>query len=297
MLAINQGWRALSHFGLPVASLICWDLLIVVAFKVWGWSWVASEHIPLALYGSAISIVVAFRNNAAYSRWWEARTIWGQIMNHSRTLARQVCGAFHSGPETLVVGREIVYHQIAFVHALRQQLRGLDATGEIAHLLTPAQLSTLRAEKNVPLTLQRRMGAMLQLAREGDLIDAWEWQAMDRTLSDLTSAQGGVERIKATPLPKQYDFFVLVFVQAFCLLLPAGMVSKLGWFTPLGSTLVGFIFLAMDRIGRTLEDPFNNDVYDVPLTATARTVEINLRQMLEEAQLPDAAVPVGGVLW
>ncbi len=116
-------------------------------------------------------------------------------------------------------------------------------------------------------------------------------------MSELTAALGGAERIKATPMPRQYDFFVMIFVQAYCLLLPVGLVSRLGWFTPLGSTLIGFMFLAMDRIGRSLEDPFNNDVYDVPLTAISTTIEINLRQMLEEAQAPEGVVPVGGILW
>jgi putative membrane protein len=289
--------RVIRHFGVSVSALLVWDLLIAAAFQSWGWRWVASEHIPLALYGSVIGIVVAFRNNAAYSRWWEARTILGQITNSSRTLARQVCGSFCVSPDATTLCQAIVYHQIAFVHALCQQLRGLDPIGEIGRLLSPAQLSPLRVERNVPLALQRNIGSMLRLARQRDWIDSREWQSIDRTLSELTAAQGGAERIKTTPMPKQYDFFVMAFVHAYCLLLPVGLVSRLGWFTPLGSTFIGFMFLAMDRIGRSLEVPFDNDVYDVPLTAIATTVEINLREMLEESQVPEAASPVGGVLW
>ena len=288
--------RLIRHFGLSVVSLIVWDLLVVVAFKIWGWHWVASEHIPLALYGSAISIVVAFRNNTAYSRWWEARTIWGQIVNNSRNLARQVCGAFHAPPVAVAISREIVYRQIAFVRALRQQLRGLDPIDEISHLVDGPDLAALRSQKNVPLALQRQIGSMLRCARQRDWIDPWEWQSIDRTLGELIASQGATERIKSTPLPKQYDFFVMTFVLAYCLLLPVGMVTRLGWFTPLGSTVVEVMFLAMDRIGRSLEDPFTNDVY-VPLTAMTRTIEINLRQMLEETQLPEAPKQVDGVLW
>ncbi len=154
--------RVVRQFGLSVASLMFWDLLIVVAFMLWGWRWIASDHIPLALYGSVISIVVAFRNNAAYSRWWEARTIWGHIVNNSRTLARQVCGVFGFRPEAMALRQAIVYHQIAFVHALRQQLRGLDVLGEIARLLSPEQLSSLRIERNLPpsLAAQHRLDVM-----------------------------------------------------------------------------------------------------------------------------------------
>jgi putative membrane protein len=75
------------------------------------------------------------------------------------------------------------------------------------------------------------------------------------------------------------------------------MVSSLGWFTPLGSTLVGFIFLALDKIGRDLEDPFDNTMHDIPLTSITRTIEINLRQMLGETQLPEPVVPIDDVLW
>jgi putative membrane protein len=110
-------------------------------------------------------------------------------------------------------------------------------------------------------------------------------------------AQGGAERIKNTPMPKQYDYFPQLFVQIYCLLLPLALVTNMGWYTPLGSTLVGFIFLALDKIGRDLEDPFENTIYDVPLTAITTTIDINLRQLLGEKELPQGQKPVHGVLW
>ena len=141
------------------------------------------------------------------------------------------------------------------------------------------------------------MGLLIREMRGRGWIDGLEWQSMDRNLDDLLNAQGGNERIKNTPLPKQYDFFPMLFVQIYCLLLPVGMVESLGWFTPLGSTLVGFMFLALDKIGRDLEDPFENTIYDLPLTSITTTIEINLRQMLGETSLPEAATPTNGILW
>ena len=141
------------------------------------------------------------------------------------------------------------------------------------------------------------MGRLLRQSKDRGWIHRLEWQAMDRNLDDLADAQGGAERIKNTPMPKQYDFFPMLFVQIYCLLLPIGMVENLGWFTPLGSTLVGFMFLALDKIGRDLEDPFDNKIYDVPLTSITRTIDINLRQLLGEVQLPLPEEPVRGVLW
>lgn len=298
--------RMLAYVGRPLLALVLWDVLIVLAYKVMHWEWVGSKYVPLALYGSAIGIIVGFRNNSAYGRWWEARGLWGQIVNNSRSLARQVVSTMHV-PEHDGTGREhdavrqmqrrLVHHQIAYVHALRQQLRGLSPWEELERVLPREDLAGLRQSKNVPLSLQQAMGQMLREAKLRGWLDALEWQAMDRNLDDLADAQGGTERIKNTPMPKQYDFFPMLFVQIYCLLLPVGMVENLGWFTPLGSTLVGFMFLALDKIGRDLEDPFDNTIFDVPLTAITRTIEINLRQLLGEAELPEPEKPVRGVLW
>ncbi len=298
-----QMWRMLEYVGWPLVALVGWDLLIVLLYKVLHWGWVGSRNIPLALYGSAIGIIVGFRNNSAYGRWWEARGLWGQIVNNSRSLARQVCSTMHPEKgahdehELEVEQRRLVYHMIAYVQALRMQLRGLEPWEELGRILPEAEVAELRGAVNIPLALQTSMGRMLRLAKDRGWVDGSEWQAMDRNLDDLADAQGGTERIKSTPMPKQYDFFPMVFVRIYCLLLPVGMVESLGWFTPLGSTLVGFMFLALDKIGRDLEDPFDNTVYDVPMTAITRTIEINLRQMLGELELPEAEKPVRGVLW
>ena len=112
-----------------------------------------------------------------------------------------------------------------------------------------------------------------------------QWRALDNNLDDLMNAQGGAERIKNTPMPKQYDYFPQLFVQIYCLVLPLALVMNMGWYTPLGSTMVGFIFLALDKIGRDLDDPFENTIFDVPLTSITRTIEMNLRQMLGETVL------------
>jgi putative membrane protein len=138
---------------------------------------------------------------------------------------------------------------------------------------------------------------MLIAARRRGWLDEWQWQAIDRSLDGLMDAQGGTERIKNTPMPRQYDFAARLFVLVYCIVLPVTIVERLRWFTPLGSTLVGLMFLALDKIGRDLEDPFDNSVYDVPMTAIATTIEINLRQMLGETELPAAVTPVDGVLW
>jgi putative membrane protein len=254
------------------------------------------------LYGSAIGIIASFRNQSAYGRWWEARTLWGAIVNNSRSLARQVTTALlplnESEAEDLkTMQRRLVYHQIAYVHALRQHLRQLEPWDDLTPLLEASELRALRNEKNIPLAIQQRMGLLLRECQVREWINIAQWRALDSSLDDLIDAQGGAERIKNTPMPKQYDYFPQLFVHIYCVLLPLALVTTMGWFTPLGSTLVGFMFLALDKIGRDLEDPFDNTIYDVPLTSITTTIDINLRQLLGETLLPLKTEPVKGVLW
>jgi putative membrane protein len=289
----------------PLLYMLGWDLVIVMCFQVLGWKWAGSGNVPLASYGVAIGIVVGFRNASAYARWWEGRTLWGAIVNRSRTLARQIltamspdCAASSAErAEVVAFQRDLVTHQVAYVHALRQQLRGLDPVYAVASLLPKSNPAELADEKNLALKLQVGMSAKLVAARERGWLDQWQWQAIDQSMSSLMDSQGGLERIKNTPMPKQFEFFPRLFVQIYCLLLPVGMVPSLGWFTPLGSTVVGFMFLALEKMGRDLEDPFENCIHDIPIKSITTTIEINLRQMLGDVDLPQPEQPVDGILW
>lgn len=298
----RQLFKMLTYVGRPLLMLVLYDLAVVAAYKVLHWNWVAMPHIPLALFGSAIGIIVAFRNQSSYARWWEARTFWGGIVNNSRSLARQVTTVMMplsdaEAEELKVVQRRLVYHQIAYAYALRQHLRGLEPWDLLKPLLSEQELRELRDEKNVPLAIQQQMSGMLRQCQVRGWVDIAHWRALDGSLDDLIDAQGGTERIKNTPMPKQYDYFPQLFVQIYCVMLPLALVMTMGWYTPLGSTLVGFIFLALDKIGRDLEYPFDNTIYDVPMTSLTTTIEVNLRQLLGETVLPAAETPVKGVLW
>jgi putative membrane protein len=300
-----QVLRLVQYVGVPLLLLVLYDFAIVFAYQKLQWKWIGSPHVPLGLYGSAIGIIVSFRNNSSYARWWEGRDMWGRIVNNSRSLARQVTATLrprdaNDGVEAATLAemqRRIVYTEIAYVHAVRQHLRGLSPWEELARVLPAAEVEALRGEANIPLTLLQQIGSMARECEDRGWIDSIGWQGMDGNIDDLTDAQGGCERIKNTPLPKQYDYFPQLFVQIYCLVLPMGMVANLGWFTPVGSTLVGFMFLALDKIGRDLEDPFDNTIFDVPMTSITRNIEINLRQMLGERELPEPEKAIHGVLW
>ncbi|GAA3747568.1 bestrophin family protein [Terriglobus aquaticus] len=294
--------RLIAYVGQPLLLLFLYDVAVVLIYKVAHKEWIALPHIPVALLGSAIGIIVSFRNNSAYARWWEARTIWGAIVNNTRSYGRQVVTNIRwqkDGEEEAarMMQRDLIYHQIAFTNALRQHLRGLPPLDELHGLLPEDVLVDLAKQKNIPFAIQIRQGDLLRIALERDWVDSLQWSALDATLNDFADAQGASERIKNTPMPKQYTFYPQLFVQIFCLLLPLALVQNMGWFTPLGSTLVGFIFLALDKIGRDLESPFDNTIYDIPLSNMSRGMEINLRQAIGERHLPEPIQPVAGVLW
>ncbi len=297
--------RMLLYVGQPLLLLVLWDIVIVIAFNLLHWEWVGAKNLPLTLYGGAVSFIVGFRNNSAYARWWEARTIWGAIVNNSRSIGRQLVAMLHpvkaddpeEEAELAALKKRLVYYQIAFVHALRQQLRELDPFAAIQPFVNEKDLEALRSQRNVALAIQQKIGRALLEAKMKGWLDSIEWQSMDRNVDDLADAQGGAERIKNTPLPKQYDYFPMLFVHIFCIILPVGLVESMGWYTPIGSTVVGFMFLALDKIGRDLEDPFDNTIYDIPMLAITTNIETNLRQILGETNLPEPTKPVNGVLW
>ena len=168
--------------GGHLLALLVWDFFVVIAEKVMHWRWISWPDVPLALYGAAIGLLLSFRNASTYNRWWEARTLWGAIVNKSRTLARQVLNTISAGDgasaseraEVAAVQRRLVIYQVAYAHALRQQLRDLDPLTEIARLI-PEEVPELTGQKNVPLAIQRKMGELLTVAERRGWLDKWEW--------------------------------------------------------------------------------------------------------------------------
>src|SRR5205807_1179965 len=142
-----------------------------------------------------------------------------------------------------------------------------------------------------------KMGKLLQQMFEAGLLDSMRLTAIDRSLSELCNLQGACERIKNTPLPRQYDYFPRLMVGAYCLLLPFGLVAGMGVFTPLASTLVSFIFVSLESIGRDIESPFDNTVHDTPMSSLTRMIEINLRQSLDQKTRITELTPIDGFVY
>jgi putative membrane protein len=278
----------------PLTVLFVWDVAVVIFYYH---APVKIPQLPVALLGTGLALFIGFRTNAAYSRWWEARALWGTLINLSRSLARVTLSLTRNGGEADEKLREaVILRQIAFAHVMRCRLRGQDPGSEIARLAGASAATAAAARLNPANALLEEISGLFARALTEKRIDQMQQLLVEQILTDIAHSQGGMERIKNTPLPKGFRFFPNLFTRLFCALLPIAMVETLELATPIGSTLVGLVFLAALSIGDDLTDPFANSVHDVPLSAMARTIEIDLLQSLGRPA-PEPLKPDHGVLW
>ncbi len=285
--------RLYQHVGLHLALLLAYDILITVLYVVFEWHRLAITNLPLPLLGSAIALVVTLRNNASYDRWSEGRALWGSVVNNSRSFARGLV-TMTTDP---ALQATLIRHQVAYALGLRCHLLRQPPWEALADYLPAATIDRLRLAANVPAALQLEIARQLADAQRRNAVDSIGLAALDLTLSALANAQGGLERIKNTPLQRQYNQFPQIFIRLYCLLLPLGLVHELGYLTPAGSTVIGFMFLALDRIGHDLEDPFEATIHDIPMLAITRTIEVDLLQMIDSKEVPAPVREIDGVLW
>ena len=263
----------------PLLLLFSWDVLVVAVFQLAHRSWMDQPALPFSLIGSVLVLFMSVRNNAAYARWWEARTLWGSVVNNTRSFARQA--------EALARGRpDLTRAMIAYVHALRGALRGVDVSADIAPFLQAEMAGRIKGRSNQANAILFEIGREVGQGVREQNIDGAEHASIDRILSDLANAQGGLERILRTPLAIQFALFPGLITRVYCTLLPMSMVQELGWITPFGSTVLGFLFVALDKIGADLENPFEASVHAIPMMAITRTIEIDLLQSIGEPAPP-----------
>lgn len=284
--------RIVSEVWKPLVVLFIWDVIVTITYYALPFK---APSLPLTLFGSVLALLIGFRDNSAYQRWWEGRVLWGAMINASRSLSREARN-FLPVDEAHDLRRSIVIRQIAYVNALRCQLRRQPVDEQVLKFLSRGEAEPALARTNIANGLLDGTGRRIDDARRAGWIDTIQQTRMEATMVDIANAQGGMERLKNTPLPNQYRFFPTLFTHIFCILLPIGLVETLGFATPLGSTVAGLMFLAVLQIGDDLVDPFANTVHDVPLTAMCRTIEIDLLQSIGD-QAPGPITPVKGVLW
>lgn len=245
-------------------------------------------EIPIAIpaiIGTIISLLLAFKSNQAYDRWWEARIVWGAIVNESRTLVRQMI-TFYKDPDFSIEAsnfkEKFAKRQIAWCYSLGQSLRNDDAIKPIKKFLSEEELRFIKNHKHIPNALLVLHAKDLYKTLKEKKITTYQQVEIDNTLTRLCDAMGKCERIKNTVFPTTYSIYIRFTLCLFIILLPFGLISLLSWFAvPLITTIAAAFFL-IEKMAIHLQDPFENKPTDTPVTAIANTIEQNLIQMVNE---------------
>lgn len=263
-----------------------------------------------AILGSALAIFIAFRNNTSYSRWWEARTQWGGIVNASRVFVRLIITftdshAHQSGydPERSQQFKQTMGRAtIAWAHALRLHLRKQNEWESLAGLLNEEDWMRLMQAQNKPNVLHMIMGQHIYKAMSNGTLGGFDSFQLEGQLLALANCQGACERIKNTPLLRQYDYFTRVFLYAFIAILPFALLGdfvkmQTAWMILPTTWVIAFVFSIIGKVGEVNEDPFENKITDVPLTALCNTIERDILEMLGGKNVPEKLEPKEGFLF
>lgn len=235
-----------------------------------------------AILGTVISLLLGFRSNQAYDRWWEARHIWGAIVNDSRTLARQVMNFTHDSYDNdriMAFQERMVQRQIAWTYSLGHHLRGQHCNQTLEKYLSKEDLQYACSVDNVPSALIDLMARDLKLALEEGWINRFQQVELDRTLSRLCDSMGKCERIKNTVFPVTYSLYIHIALLLFIALLPFGVIEYFGLFEVPLVVAISACFLLIEKMAIHLQDPFENKPTDTPMTHIARNIENNLLQL------------------
>lgn len=262
-----------------------------------------------AILGSALAIFIAFRNQSSYARWWEARTIWGGIVNNSRIFARQIIA---NADNAVAMGKadkaqadafkkEMTDRQIAFAHCLRLHLRKQEHWEEFKHLLSEMEFQQLQTMQNKPNMLLHKQGLRIKEAMQKEMLGAFDNISMEPNLATFNNWQGACERIKNTPLPMNYQYFTKLFLYVFIFVLPLCLIGdfskmQMSFMVIPVSFVICFVFAVMNKVGEINEDPFENKISDVPMTALCNTIERDLKEMAGE-EMPEKAEAKNGYMY
>ncbi len=249
---------------------------------------------PLTLFGFVLALFLGFRNNVSYDRFWEARKLWGSLLNCSRSLARQVL----SLPRNLSEKSEstsFIYLLISCTYALKHQLRGTDAENDLREKLSDTQFSLVRATYYKPTVIIKLMADWIANLRSKENIDSIQQMRFDENLDKLTEIVGGCERIISTPIPYSYRVLLHRTVYLYCILLPFGLVDSLQWLTPFIVVFIAYTFVAFEAIADEIEQPFGTESNDLALNEMCRMIEATLME-LDGKGIPEIKASKSGTI-
>lgn len=297
-----------------------------------GWKFLSVPWQPIAIMGTAVAFIVGFKNNASYSRLWEARQIYGAIINDSRSFGYILRDSLNLKNPHIV--KEMFLRHYAWLTALRFQLREPRAwenmntaqfdeyakkydvpekltklEDELKKYLSGSELQYILSKKNRATQLMAAQSKELSEAYEKGEINDFQWTQINQQLVKFTDHQGKAERIKNFPYPRNFSSITTYLLLLFIVFVPFGLLKefdKLGdgtmvegwtlWFNIPFSLLVTWCFHTLDSVGEASVNPFEGSPNDVPITQISRTIEIDMRDMLDENDLPPAITPKNNIV-
>lgn len=287
--------------------------VVVVPYQIFDWKWLGIPWQPISLIGIAVAFTIAFKNNSAYDRLWEARKIWGKIVNDSRTWGTM---AIDYPDCDRAESKMLISRHIAWMTALRFQLRQIkpwehvdresrkkrkyfhideyrsNIDDKMKVLLSDEEWNEIKNTSNPAAQLLKNQSSHLSRLENDGKLEHFFRIEMERQIQGLLTAQGMSERIKNFPFPRQYASLSTVFIWLFILLLPFGMMPQfesLGfemvWMTIPFCVIISWVFHTMELIGDYSENPFEGFVNDVPITTISQGIENDLLQMLDRSHV------------
>lgn len=270
---------------------IKWDILIVSVFSIiiyFTSTYFIDFNIPVsigAFLGTAIALLLSFKLSQSYDRWWEARKIWGAIVNDSRTLVIQLKNFSKKGGKKLV--EKIAFRQIAWCYSLTQSLRNQDSLKNIDIYITNNELEALKHHKNIPLKLLDNHTKNLCTLHNKKTINNFQQIQIDNTLVRLCASMGKAERIKNTAFPKTYRLTLHLFIYIFLVTLSLSLTELHSLVEIPLLIFISIPFFLLEKIAYSIQDPFENNPTDTAMTSISRAIEINIKQLLDKEDIPE----------
>jgi putative membrane protein len=315
-----------------IYRLIVIGAIPVTLYQVAGFTWLSIPWTTVALLGTATAFIVGFKNTQTYNRTWEARQIWAEIVNNSRSWGI-ISRDFLNNPQKTKL---LIYRHLAWLTAMRFQMREKRAwenvrkryneefmkryripesdaslETELAKYLSTEELNYILSTKSKAAQIISLQSKTLKELYTNQEIVVLQLVEMQRTLKEFSTQQGRSERIKNFPYPRQFATINSMFVKLFSFLLPFGMLREFDtlnenvegfmqgnmiWLVIPFSVLISWVYTSLEQVGESTENPFEGAANDVPISQMCRVIEIDLREMLGETDLPPSLEPQHNII-
>ena len=238
---------------------------------------ILSSIVPSIVLG----LLLVFRTNTAYERFWEGRKFWGSVVNNVRNLARQIWVAIdEKDQDDFIAKKSALRLLVAFAVAMKLHLRQESVNSELEPLISPSQYQKLKSMNNPPIEVAFWIGDYLNTQYARNCVDVYQLTAMNQLLNSLIDCLGGCERILRTPIPLAYAIHLKQLLLLYSLALPFQMVRDLSWGTGPVVALISFTLFGIEEIGLEIENPFGHDTNDLPLDNICATMNRNVEDLI-----------------